>query len=211
MSTSQLCPFVELTGGIYKQLGGYHLIRKDLQFAETALERLKTIHESHHDDVVESCLWHSAVVAYCKCFATGEGRGVSLNRPAVFRGASETIVSAHELMLEGRNQYIAHAGTAGYENTSTLLALSPDINQKELLGLYHTMNVVVAIAGDKLAAAIRLIQYVQAHVEKALDKLFPAVLSRVKATELDKWYSSAQFPSKPIEEKANRLGPVHIR
>lgn len=201
--SSQLCPYVVLKGPIFDRLCGYHLIRKDLNFAQNALLSLKGRQESNRDTLIEQCLWFASCVSYAKCFTSAEGRGVKLEQDEVYKGANEKLLETHKLIMHERHEYISHSGNTAYEISNTMLALTPDENNKELFGLYHSMELVLGIQGERINDYVALIEHVKAHIEVVLDKLFPAALKEVKKTNIDEWYRVAEYPMRDIQNRSN--------
>ncbi len=201
--SNQLCPYVVLEEGIFKTLGGYQLLKKDLFFAENVLRKLEELENQDGDQIVKQSLWFASVVTYGKCFTDQKGRGIKLDRDGVFKGADQIIVDTHDMIMQERHQYIAHAGDTNHEVSNTMVALSPDINNKELLGLYHSLFVSVGILTERIQQYISLVQFVKAHIESVLDKLYPASLAKVEKTDVNEWYEQAEYPLNNIEQKSN--------
>jgi hypothetical protein len=203
--SNRLCPYVVLQGPIFRRLSGYHLIRKDLNFAETALLLLKDLHNTNTDRLILQSLWFFAAVSYGKCFVSAEGRGVKLENKNVFKSAKRELIEAHDIIMHERHQYIAHAGDINYEISNTMLALNPDDKHKEMFGLYHSIFLSVGILGERIKDYLRLIAHVKVHIEKVLDKLFPVALAEAKKTATNEWYAKAKYPVKNIAQRANEL------
>ena len=203
--SNRLCPYVVLQGPIFRRLSAYHLIRKDLNFSETALLKLKDLHNTNADRLVLQSLWFFAAVSYGKCFVSAEGRGVKLEKRDVFKGANRKLIETHDMIMHERHQYISHAGDINYEIASTMLALNPDENDKKMFGLYHSMSLSVGILGEQIEDYLRLITHVKAHIETVLDKLFPAAKAEAEKTATSEWYAKAKYPVKNIAERANEV------
>lgn len=61
------------------------------------------------EDSVAELRWHSAVLAYGRCFVSADGRGTKLESTHVQElGKNQTTL--HNKIMELRNQYIAHSG-----------------------------------------------------------------------------------------------------
>ena len=201
-SDSKLCPFVVLDGQIFHRLSAYHLIKKDLNFAMASLEKLLEIQRDRPDQLVEQSLWCSAVVSYGKCFTEAKGRKVKLEANDVFKTSDDQIKKTHEDIMHERHQYIAHAGVTAYEQSDTMLALSPDVGNKRIFGLYHSMYFATGIGQAKIESYIPLMKSLVNHVESVLDKLFPAALKEVKKADIEEWYRRAAYPMEDIPNRA---------
>lgn len=203
LESNQLCPYVVLDDKHFKSLSSYHLIRNDLWFAHNALTSLSKL-DYTIDETIKKSLWFASSISYAKCFTTAKGRGLKLDEIQVFKDADKSLSDTHALIMNERHNYIAHAGNSGYEDSKTMLALSPNVDNKERFGLYHTMGLVLALPEERISENIQLINHVLKHIEMKLDKLYPKALGEVEKTSIDDWYKSANYPMQNINERAIR-------
>lgn len=64
---------------------------------------------SNPDDSASELRWHSAVIAYGRCFVSADGRETRLEKMHV-KKLGENKISLHKDIMYIRNQYIAHSG-----------------------------------------------------------------------------------------------------
>ena len=202
--TDKLCPYLSLRGPIYDRLSGYHLMRKDLQFAENALNQLREQEQIGAKPLIMQSLWFAAIVAYAKCFTSAKGRKIKLEDKDVFKGVTKALSDTHKEMLHQRHEYISHAGTTPYEASHTMLALDPDLRNKRIFGLYHSMHFAWAISGRTIGAYIGLVQHVKDHIESVLDKLFPGARKEIRKTNVEGWYRNATYPMEGIASRSRQ-------
>src|SRR5437868_2241735 len=78
MSDPLEAPMFELQLDSARRLASLVSVHQDVDFAISCLERLQTqIGSTERDVMLETCLWSSALVAYCRCFAEGKRHGLS--------------------------------------------------------------------------------------------------------------------------------------
>ncbi len=186
LESNQLCPYVVLEDKHFKTLSSYHLIRNDLEFAHNALNSLSKLNNTT-DEIIKKSLWFASSISYAKCFTQAKGRGLKLEGAQVFKDADKSLSDSHTLIMSERHNYIAHAGNSGYENSKTMLALSPNVGNKERFGLYHTMGLVLALPEERISKNVQLIEHVLKHIEMKLDKLYPKALDEVGKSSIDDW------------------------
>ncbi|MCZ6485208.1 MAG: hypothetical protein O6826_05885 [Acidobacteria bacterium] len=201
-ASQKLCPYIALNSPMYNRLSALHLIRKDLEFAIAALEKLKELGNEGIYDVVKQSLWYSAVVSYAKCFTQAEGRRVRLHAKQVFKDVDKSLIESHEEIMHQRHEYISHAGDTTFEQADTMLALSPDLDKKEIFGFYHSMSLILGIRQPTIDFYICLVKHVHTYIERALDKAFPAALNEVGKTSVGEWYEKATYPLENIPARA---------
>jgi len=136
---------IETTLG--KRLAAYHLIEKDLNSALAGFKYLIDREDNNSLDVlsglkdvenpefiVTKSLLQAAIVTYGKCFANSSGnkkksnvksRGVKLERK-LLESFSSKHQETHDLIMNLRNDYVAHGGVNELELSYTYVLVMPD-------------------------------------------------------------------------------------
>ncbi|MDR3491734.1 MAG: hypothetical protein P4M12_06785 [Gammaproteobacteria bacterium] len=109
------CTVFEIQTKQSKSICAYTLIDKDLREAllyYSEYERLLRDGVAKENIVLAKALFRAFFITYGKCFTKGNERGVWLNRDFV----PKIYMATHDLMMEIRNTFIAHADTDILEN-----------------------------------------------------------------------------------------------
>lgn len=125
--------FVLLESKLAEKYLGFVSIRKDLDFTKRSLKYLLEIEETdgrpiketsgklhirEHDDFLHclrQSIYFASVITYGKCFASAEGRRTRLEKKDILIDADENLLRTHELIIDIRNQYVAHGGSSDNE------------------------------------------------------------------------------------------------
>ena len=191
------------------KLASYNLIEKDLNSAYASIKYLIELQEElsveelrglgNHDNrnfVISKSLHQAATVTYCKCFANSAGgkkksnatvRGVKLEKKMI---ASFPLAerNAHDVLMNTRNEYIAHGGATGLEQSLTLVLLTPENKiASDILcleahaGGFDTQfyNTVLSLI-DNLKKSLQVMQ------DKKRKVINEGYLSKLKAEEIDR-------------------------
>lgn len=129
-----------------KQAAAFQLIIKELESSETLLKKAIHLYESliekfsqneyidlsEPDALVVSSIYNAAVVSYCKCFNSSDGRRVRLNERDVFKEVGATIKREHSEIKRYRDNYVAHAGNSEFEFGRAIACLTQLPNESPI-------------------------------------------------------------------------------
>lgn len=111
----------EIDTKIAKQYSGYSLIEKDLRDILLMIEEYKKIsidEKLSSNGILQKALIKAIIITYGKCFAETNGR-IKLEKSKIF--TREKDVEEHEKIMNVRHEYIAHAGSSGFEHCKCVL------------------------------------------------------------------------------------------
>ena len=175
---------IELTSKLAQQLGGYALIERDLRMVLSWLLELKdlthgvpltdggwwesTTSEKLHP-IVQS-LFFSSISFYGKCFSECKGRKIKLDTQWV----PEEFKATHKLLLQMRNNFTAHSGTAQFESVNVALVLArkgPKLKDEPLLIRELVQMEAMHSLDDDQTPAIKLLEIIHGKVKKKMGQL----------------------------------------
>ncbi|STX50464.1 Uncharacterised protein [Legionella busanensis] len=118
-------PTILLKTKLAQNLCGYILIKKDIK--DTILfiqEHNKLVQTSDNigKNIILKGLTRAIVITYGKCFTDADGRKIRLDKKFIKTKTNQEI---HALLMEMRNQYVAHAGKSIHEKICLSLLCPP--------------------------------------------------------------------------------------
>lgn len=122
-----------------KALADAALIDQDLQFVVACCDRVLADEAAERSDaLVERALWRAAIVAYVRCFSTGQrgSLGVEDVQGLPLEGAGEF----HEHIRQMRNKHVAHSENA-FEQAAVGVLPTADGSSVEAVG-FLTMDLL---------------------------------------------------------------------
>jgi len=179
-----------------KRVKGLHMITHDLKKAHGIFSELlkefsgRNARPGKSTFDPEQLLWHAAVLAYARVFASGEARGPRLNDHDIKKMPPD-MQKAHKTLANMRHRYLAHADSEDYEITTVFGILSPPPHPR---GVVNVFSGTVQIAGPDEAtyrAAIALVEYVMEVVEQKRALAEDELLSDLQKFPLEQLYSIA--------------------
>lgn len=141
--------YIVLDSTLAKKLASYDLIRKDLDSSYSSIKCLiELIHKTSqsgeeingwggHDNsnyIIMKSLHQAAIITYAKCFSNSSGgkkkkrsakRGVKLES-SLIDNFPRHIRETHTLLMEQRNEYIAHGGATDLEQSFSIVIPPPN-------------------------------------------------------------------------------------
>ncbi len=203
----EICPYVPFRTHKARRLASHMSILKDLGHVRAALAILIKHADTKDEErqIINQCLWFSAVVTYGKCFTSGSGRTVTLNETKDLRGVTAEQKGLHKEMIETRNEYVAHAGATKAEQTVTLLFLHPDPSKKSVVAVSPLSLSEVRIQPTKLVGILCLVERVLGNVDESRRKARDPVWKEANEAPIDGLYERAIIP------KAENLPGVEQR
>lgn len=192
----ELCRYFILEEPVSKQQAAYISMKRDLTECKDSIEYLKAInHIQQIPQVVKTSLLFASIVLYAKCFTSGEGRGTSLQKDAIFQGVKAEHLDFHNKTMELRNKYLAHAGDSGLESRAMVLVLNPDISNKKVEGVKYA-GLRLKDDDSNLDNYISLLNAVILHIDEKMEKLREIVNNKIKKMDIDEIYSKSKLPDK---------------
>ena len=138
-------PTLLLQTKLAQQLCGHILIKKDIRDTILFIQEHNKILQTCEDigsNVIIKGLTRATVITYGKCFTTADGRKTKLDKKKHIQNARNQ--DTHELLMEMRHQYIAHAGKSIHEKICLpLLCPPPKEVNKVLKGKNVIGNIVL--------------------------------------------------------------------
>jgi len=192
----KICKYFLLEYPTSKQVAAYISMKTDLYQCLESIEYLKSINSVQEiPQHVKLSLLFSSIVLYAKCFTSGKGRGTSLNKRDVFRGARNTHLEFHNQTMELRNKHLAHAGNGNYESRSMILILNPDEDNKKIESIKYEGG-RLKDDDENIDNYITLINSVLSHVNEKVEKLKKVVIQKSEELNLDEVYENSKSPEK---------------
>ncbi len=162
-------PTILLQTKLAQKLCGYILIKKDVNDTILFIEEHNKLYQTSGDvgsNIILKGLTRAIVITYGKCFTQADGRKTWLNSDVI---KSKNNLSTHELLIEMRNQYIAHAGNSIHEKVCLpLLCPPPKVVKKILRGKNVKGNIVL---GQQLIQTTSIIEFNDGTVLSLLNEL----------------------------------------
>jgi len=186
------CISKNLDDKIAESLGRYALIDKDLDYIIRAVNLAITMTSDNLDVVsnlrsyqyiqnsdelttIQHSLFSSAVVAYGKCFASAEGRGIKLDKASVFKNANHSLLDAHSNIIDIRNNYIAHAGNTFMENHTVQLVYHPDKERNISPFISVDTDFISHVSQSTFKKYMVVFEHVSAHVKNKMNKIYEKI------------------------------------
>jgi hypothetical protein len=180
------CPFIFADTPLAKRLSGLTQIMDDLVHAKELAQLINTI---EHGELKYS-LWMSAVVTYGKVFAGAKGRKIKLEDKHVIDVNSEAL-NFHKDLLELRNEFFAHAGNNPYELSNVGVILSPDLNNKAVIGVNHLNIKKRSVTDEFIKPFCHLCTELYKVVEAMGEPIHEKVLNEYENKDLNELYELA--------------------
>lgn len=182
-----------------KNFAGLRLILKDLKTVLRIIQELKSMSLSSGSIVKQSLSFYS-VVTYGKCFAQADGRGVKLDSKEILKLAPIELISEHKRIIDQRNNYVAHGGLKGYEHNPVVAILSPDLENKKILGIQDNMMSLVDI-DSQLLNFENLTNFLIDKLELKITKQYRNIKNELDNVDLEKLYdNSIEVPIDKLSE-----------
>ncbi|WP_166372114.1 hypothetical protein [Psychromonas sp. SA13A] len=186
------CISKNLDDKIAESLGRYALIDKDLDYiirsvnlaiAMTSdnldvvsnLRSYQYIQNSDELKTIPHSLFSSAVVAYGKCFASAEGRGIKLDKVSVFENANRSLLDTHSNIIDTRNNYIAHAGNTFMENHTVQVVYHPDKERNISPFISVDTDFISHVSQSTFKKYMVVFEHVSAHVKNKMNKIYEKI------------------------------------
>ncbi len=188
----RLCASKELTDKYSESLGKYALIDKDLDYIIRTVKLVISLTDdkidltsnkhsyqyiSKSDDltIIQRSLFSSAVIAYGKCFASANGRGVKLEKTSVFKNEASNLLEIHANIIDARNDYIAHAGKTFMENFSVHLVSHPDKERDIPAFISVDTDFINHVSRNTFIKYMMVFEHVSAHVKQKMEHLYEKI------------------------------------
>jgi hypothetical protein len=171
----------------------------DLQFVMDCCKRLLTELERPSDDrdgVVPQALWSSALVAYARCFGTGNGLGLATEdvRNLPLQGA---VMKFHEWIMGERDKFAAHPADP-FEAARIGAALSPPgLAERRIEGIavFSASRVLIDVTGVRQLGGLAS-ELAKQTAQKAQEQQ-DSVLADAQQLDIGSLYASPPLPVQP--------------
>ncbi len=146
----------------------------DMTEAKFCMEKLLVISSTDYDLTVADAISTSAIIRYCRCFASGQRKKLEIDN---LHTISSEEVSAHEYMRQVRDWHIAHPVNQQEVNAIHLI-VNDDPNSPELvLGMSSYQATRRSLRDDQLHNALSLcnkwIEYLESKMVEEQLRLKP--------------------------------------
>lgn len=180
---------------ISKQYSGFRLILKDLTSIKEAINELrKTDYQGMHSIVKQSLSFYS-VITYGKCFAQADERSTRLHKSQALKYVEAKAQIEHDIIIEQRNQYIAHASSIKYESNPIVASLNKDLENKKIIKIYDNILSLVDI-DSQLENFDILIEGIIKYVKEKYTELMAKIDAELKEIPIEQLYKYAIDPIK---------------
>jgi hypothetical protein len=171
----------------------------DLQFVMDCCKRLLTELErpsGDRDGVVPQALWSSALVAYARCFGTGNGLGLAAEdvRNLPLQGA---VMKFHEWIMGERDKFVAHPADP-YEAARIGVALSPPgLAERRIEGIavFSASRILIDVTGVRQLGGLAS-ELAKQTAQKAQEQQ-DSVLADAQQLDIGSLYASPPLPVQP--------------
>ncbi|MCW2672713.1 MAG: hypothetical protein JWP14_1302 [Frankiales bacterium] len=188
--------FVEIHGPKAKRLGHLALHLADLHLADSFAHRLL---DDDHDDVLQTALWHAAIVHFCKCFGSSNGRG-SLSSDKIFPSGDPR--DAYVYFDRLRDRHLVHDEN-DYSKALTGAVVGPSTqpyNVERVLALAVTGRTFERGVAQNLVNLIAIaVEYIEEQIES---------LSTLLTAELEAEGRDALLARSPVSLRVPTLDDV---
>ncbi len=116
-----------------KSYAAYIGIAEDLQEADEALACLLSAPDNNY--TIRRSLVVTSIVSYARCFAQADGRGVKLEARKPWIAPHTDQQRWHKLLMDMRNQLVAHAGQSPFRRIDTAVLVNSVENATEVKGV----------------------------------------------------------------------------
>lgn len=199
----EICPYFVLKNGVFKQIAGYVSIKADLDECLEGIKSIEKIKESDNfPQIIKTSLLFTGIIKYARCFTSGKGRGISLNKKDIFKENS-SLLQFHEETMEIRNKYLAHAGKTKHETRALIATLNLDKSNKKIEN-YNFSSSRLINNDSNLENYIELFDWVMNKVTSKVEKLDRTVREHLVEIPIKKMYKEAKTPDR------KKLIPIDI-
>ncbi|MDH5216702.1 MAG: hypothetical protein OEX19_03335 [Gammaproteobacteria bacterium] len=184
------CEVLRIEHKLIDRLSGLLLIQKDLELSQAVFSRLIEEYKADRESILLQSYWFTGIISYGKCFAGAEGRKTKLEKRDHLKEAPEKLVSAHDNLIELRNQYVAHGGVSLNERADIWVALFPDPASKELAAIFETVSYSFSATVEEIELNLELVEMVKARVDVMLEKQWKKVEEGIGAIPIQSLYEA---------------------
>jgi hypothetical protein len=172
-----------------KRITGLVIIKQDLERASDCLALLNPDLEHR----VSEALWLSAIGFYSRCFVSGEGRGLTLEKKHLSTLCNH-LQDFHKHIIDIRHSYTAHAGKNGFEKVIVSAVLSPDKSNKQVVGIGHGIVRQIGTSAEELKIFQALISEVNSIVDSLYSKATGRLTQELQKQDINQLYIRAIHP-----------------
>jgi len=165
-------PYIIPSTAKAKRCRGLAMIMRELESVEVFINRI--LQDPNHANV--ELLWHSAIIAYGRCFATAEGRGTKLETCHI-RDIGSDSEAIHKEVIELRNQYIAHSGQNEQQRFYLVVTLDGSIDDPKIGQVLYQEITEIMPGIDHLKAFHNLVSKLIPVVNELIDKAEQLLIS----------------------------------
>lgn len=175
-STGKAMHCIVANEGPAKRLRGIAMVDNDLERVKGLLNAMR----EGESDALTELMWHGAIIAYARAFASTDGRGFKLERDLHVAGLGAARKEVHERVMHLRNEYVAHAGQNNVQSVVVVLPLrgdpaAPSIERAMVIDVASIKPRAVELAGF-----VDLVEALQASVGELRKATEQAVLSHYR-------------------------------
>ena len=186
-------PLSELMSSLPKEIGrqiktleGWLTIRNDLRFVNENLEFMLNADVGDEWLKILQSMYFTVIVTYAKCFNSANGRA-TLNKKMFFKKNKELEI-IHDLLIEVRNNYVAH-GASGYNTeTEIFYAIEKNGDNSPQKGIESISAWIGFPNGDLLRQYQAVVHFVH---DKLNDSMW-SLQNRIQS-QIDKLYTTEQL------------------
>lgn len=166
--------FVQVGGRKAKRLGHLALHGSDLKLA---LDFAQCLLNEEHDDVVETALWHAAIVHFCKCFGTSASRA-RLSPDKIFPSGEAR--DAYAYLDRLRNRHLVHDEN-DYSQALTGAVIGPESRASNVQDVLALSIVGKTLEPGMAQNLINLVMLALRYVEEQVDQITTVIVAELEA------------------------------
>jgi hypothetical protein len=187
----RICPYYIHDTKLAHQYAAYNVIKKDLSCVKDAFMELDN--NRGQSPIIRLSLLFSGVILYGKCFTEAKGRKTSLDYKKMLNSIGEQFSITHDMLMDVRNQHVAHAGEGNYEQYPVSLNLNPDMDNKQILGFM--INGIQQVHHEPyLKDYLALVDSVMEYVSDLIERVDARLLEELTNMDIEAIYNSSKTP-----------------
>lgn len=184
------CPYVVTDGKFTNLMTAYFSIQSDLMETQAMINYLKA--NPTIPGVVKASMFKAFVIQYAKSFTKAWGRAAKLESKSVF-DSQDDLLEIHDVVMEMRNNYIAHAGKGKYDYGAMIMYLNPYPGKPGIGRIIHA-DLKFMDHSMRLSGYDKICQRALDYVDLKMDKLSSSFTQEVDSLDLKELYKMSKTP-----------------
>jgi tetratricopeptide (TPR) repeat protein len=181
--STEFIPLLNLESLFAKQLKEIKQIKLDLELAKSSFFNINRLEDCEENYFLKHSLWFTGAITYSRCFNSGDGRGIKLNKKKYINNLPIKFIEAHDELISQRNKYFAHADVNDYEQNEVFGAL--DFDSNKILGISNFFSRTIALNKEKPEVYSELVTKILEQVVQLENSLTKLLLSELEKMPIE--------------------------